>query len=101
MIEWKVMDCDPEGMFLITSSDPTNPRSDTVLHRDLQNILECVMCELWDAVGHREMKELQACSWACGQDSLLRYILMKLKRSIVSSHQDVFAGFWSLNRDNR
>lgn len=63
--------------------------------KDLKNTTKCVFCEtLWDAVGHREMKELQACSWACGQDSLLWNILMKLNLSVGSFHQDVFDRFW-------
>lgn len=48
-------------------------------------------CEmLWDM---ERWKELQACSWACGQDSLLWNILMTLKLPVGSLHQDVFDRF--------
>lgn len=55
----------------------------------------CVCCceTLWDAVGHREMKELQAYSRASGQDSRLWNILMKLNLSVGLFQQDIFDRF--------
>ncbi len=99
----KVMNFEPKGIFLITSSYPPEPQSDTVYHKvKIYKIPQNVWCvcvvlwvALWDTVRCcRTQRDERAPGPGLGVwPRRLWNILMKPKLSVGSFQQDIFDRF--------